>query len=334
MTLLSCYKVRFPLQYTLQTQTDVYFEQTVKGEPGATFTGACLGEPMQKNASVLDQQIAGSIIPVAPIVKWAGGKRQLLGQLQQFFPSNITSYCEPFLGGGAVLFHLQPKIAYVNDLNKELIDMYKCVRDHPDELISELHTHPNDAEHFYAVREWDRNQEAYDGLSEVKRAARMLFLNKTCYNGLYRVNSTGKFNTPFGRYVNPDIVNEEGLRAVSHYLNTATVEFYSEDYSSVLDSIPEGTFVYLDPPYDPVSTTSNFTSYVKGGFGQEEQKRLKECCDKLSERGILFMLSNSSTEFIRNLYKDYNIDIVRAKRNINSDGAGRMHVDEVVIRNY
>lgn len=271
---------------------------------------------------------------VAPVVKWVGGKRQLMDALTPLFPKRITSYCEPFLGGGAVLFQLQPRKALVNDVNTELIQMYQVIRDHIDELIAELQKHPNDSGHYYEVRDWDRDRETYEKMDRIQRAARIIYLNKTCYNGLFRVNNSGEFNTPFGHYKNPNIVNEQTLRAVSRYFQQAEITFCNTDYAEVLSGVQKGTFVYLDPPYDPVSDTANFTGYAKGGFGREEQIRLRECCDDLNRRGIKFMLSNSATDFIKEQYGAYNITIVKAKRAINSNAAKRGQVDEVVVRNY
>lgn len=271
---------------------------------------------------------------VAPVVKWVGGKRQLLDDLTPLFPKRVSSYCEPFLGGGAVLFRLQPNIAYVNDINSELIEMYQVIRDNVEELITALGDHPNTEQHFYTVRDWDRNKEQYRNLTGVQRAARLIYLNKTCYNGLFRVNNAGEFNTPFGDYKNPNIVNAPTLRAVSNYFKKAQVTFSSVNYAEVLANVGKGTFVYLDPPYDPVSDTANFTGYTKGGFDRAEQIRLRQCCDELNKRGIKFMLSNSATDFIKEQYANYHITIVKAKRAINSNSAKRGQVDEVVVRNY
>ena len=174
----------------------------------------------------------------------------------------------------------------------------------------------------------------YAALSEVERAARIIYLNKTCYNGLYRVNNAGEFNTPFGSYKSPNIVNAPVLKAVSKYFNSADITITSLDYSEVLTSITPKTFVYLDPPYDPVSDTANFTGYVKGGFSREDQIKLRDCCNDLNERKIKFMLSNSATDFIREIYANYNITTVKAKRAVNSVASKRGDVEEVVIRNY
>ena len=269
-----------------------------------------------------------------PVVKWVGGKRQLLPTLTPLLPDRFTTYCEPFLGGGAMLFWRQPQRAIVNDINGDLILMYEVIRDNADDLIAELETHRNESEHFYEVRDWDRNRDFYDALTNVQKAARIIYLNKTCYNGLFRVNNAGEFNTPFGSYRNPNIVNAPILRAVSNYFQRADIEFSCRDYADVLAEIPRGAFVYLDPPYDPVSDTSNFTGYSRGGFSREDQVLLRECCDELTQRGIKFMLSNSSTDFIREQYAEYNITIVQAKRAVNSNAARRGQVDEVVVRNY
>lgn len=271
---------------------------------------------------------------VAPVLKWAGGKRQLVETFLDLIPERISTYCEPFLGGGALFFRLQPKVAYINDINEDLMLVYSVIRDDVEQLICELKEFKNESEFFYSVRDWDRDKEKYLSLSDVKRAARIIFLNKTCFNGLYRVNNAGEFNAPFGYYKNPNIVNAPVLLAVSKYLNSAQIHLTSLDYAEVLLSIPKNTFVYLDPPYDPISTTSNFTGYSKGGFSREEQIRLRECCDWLNERKIKFMLSNSATDFILEQYSAYNITIVQAKRSINSVGDRRGNIDEVVVRNY
>lgn len=271
---------------------------------------------------------------VAPVLKWVGGKRQLLDTLVPLLPKRISTYCEPFVGGGAMLFNMQPSLAYINDINSDLILVYNIIKNDVESLILALTEYKNEAEFFYSVRDWDRNKKKYESLTDIERAARIIYLNKTCYNGLYRVNNAGEFNSPFGNYKNPNIVNAPVLRAVNSYFNSATIHFTSTDYAEVLASIPKGTFVYLDPPYDPISSTSNFTGYSKGGFTQADQIRLRKCCDELNKRGIKFMLSNSSTEFIREQYSAYQITTVHAKRAINSVANKRGDVDEVVVRNY
>ena len=271
---------------------------------------------------------------VAPVVKWVGGKRQLLDEITPLLPKRITSYCEPFLGGGAVLFSIQPTKAIVNDLNQDLITVYEVIRDDVDSLLESLKKHENTAEYFYAIRDMDRDKEVYQSMSKIERASRLIYLNKTCYNGLFRVNLSGEFNSPFGHYKNPNIVNEPILRAVSKYFSASNITFYSEDFAETLKRVRKGGFVYLDPPYDPVSDTASFTGYNKGGFDRNEQLRLKQCCDELTRRGVKFMLSNSATEFIKELYGEYEITIVKAKRAINSDASKRGAIEEVLIRNY
>ncbi|MDD2402765.1 MAG: DNA adenine methylase [Clostridia bacterium] len=271
---------------------------------------------------------------VTPVLKWVGGKRQLLSEIRKYIPKKITTYYEPFIGGGAVLFDIQPKQAIVNDINKELINLYEVIKDNVDSLIEDLRKHKNEADYFYKIRVADRDKKVYLNLSKVERASRVHYLNKTCYNGLFRVNQAGQFNSPFGRYNNPNITNEITLRAVSKYFNDANIIFKCGDFEEGVKGIRKGAFVYFDSPYDPVSDSSNFTGYAKGGFDRNEQIRLKKLCDKLDNKGIKFLLSNSATDFILELYKDYNIEIIKAKRTINSNADKRGEVDEVLVRNY
>ena len=212
---------------------------------------------------------------VAPVVKWVGGKRQLLDEITPLLPKRVTNYCEPFLGGGAVLFSIQPSKAIVNDLNADLITVYEVIRDDVEALIESLKKHENTSEYFYTLRDIDRDKASYQSLSKVEKASRLIYLNKTCFNGLFRVNSSGELNSPFGHYKNPNIVNEPVLRAVSKYFNASNIAFYSEDFAETLLRVHKGGFVYLDPPYDPVSDTASFTGYNEGGFDKSEQIRLK-----------------------------------------------------------
>lgn len=270
---------------------------------------------------------------VMPFLKWVGGKRQLMSDIEPLIPSKISTYYEPFIGGGAVFFNQQPKRAVINDYNAELINVYKMVRDHVEELIEDLATHENESEYFYRIRSQDR-EEGFENLSALKRASRVIYLNKTCFNGLYRVNSSGEFNTPFGRYKNPNIINEPVLKAVSKYLQNNNIELLSGDFEDALKGARKGAFVYLDPPYDPISKSSNFTGYVEGGFGSDQQERLRDTCVKLHQKGVNFLLSNSATPFIKDLYKDFEIIEVDAKRHINSVASKRGEVTEVLVRNY
>lgn len=270
---------------------------------------------------------------VTPFLKWVGGKRQLMPTIVTHLPKNINelTYVEPFIGGGAVLFHLQPKNAIINDLNEELINVYEVIKNNLEELIEDLKKHKNEPDYFYEIRSLDRNDN-FKNLSKVERASRVIYLNKTCYNGLYRVNNAGEFNSPFGRYKNPNIVNEPTLKAVSKYLNSNNIVIRNGDYNDVLKTIDKNSFVYLDPPYHPISESSNFTGYVQGGWDLFDQIRLREVCDELNAKGIKFLLSNSSAQFIKDQYAKYKIEIVKANRAINSNGANRGEVDEVLKR--
>lgn len=277
---------------------------------------------------------------VMPVVKWVGGKRQLIDEIKSRIPKTCKTYYEPFFGGGAVLFALQPKRAVINDLNDSLIKTYRVIKDNADELIASLSLHENTSEYFYEIRNEDLYPKTFNLKSEVEIASRLIYLNKTCFNGLFRVNSSGHFNTPFGNYKNPNIVNEPVIRAVSKYFNDNEISILNGDFAAACQGAQKGDFVYLDPPYDPVSDTASFTGYNAGGFGSEEQIRLRDLCVELDEKGVKFLLSNSATKFIMELYNSKNfeskitIDIVKAKRSINSNGNKRGEVDEVLIRNY
>ena len=272
---------------------------------------------------------------VVPFLKWAGGKRQLMPEIREMLPDGVTThpYYEPFIGGGALFFELLPKRAVINDYNEELINVYTVIRDNPSELIEDLQRHKNTAEYFYKIRAIDR-QPLFSNLTRIERASRIIYLNKTCYNGLYRVNNAGEFNSPFGRYKNPNIVNEPVIKAVSKYLNSSQIQISSCDYALILKDIPTDSFVYLDPPYHPISESSSFTGYVQGGWDEGDQLRLRDVCNRLRNNGIKFLLSNSASDFIREIYSDYNIHIVQAKRSVNSNSSRRGQVDEFLIRNY
>lgn len=272
---------------------------------------------------------------IAPFLKWVGGKRQIMPAIVDHLPKKISkfNYIEPFIGGGAVLFYLQPKKSIISDFNSELINVYEVIKNDLDSLIIDLKKHKNEANYFYQIRGIDRTEE-FKKLSKVERASRIIYLNKTCFNGLYRVNNAGEFNAPFGRYKNPNIVNEPTLRAVNKYFNSNEIQFYTGDYAETLKFANENSFVYLDPPYHPISENPNFTGYIQGGWEVQDQIRLRESCDELNSKGIKFLLSNSSSPFIIDLYKDYRISIVKAIRAINSNGADRGEVDEVLVRNY
>lgn len=266
-----------------------------------------------------------------PFIKWAGGKTQLIDQLRQRFPAKFARYYEPFIGGGALFFDCARPDSCISDINAELIDCYKVVRDQTSDLIDELKSFKNEEDFFYQIRNADRSEE-FKSWTLVRRAARFIFLNRTCFNGLHRVNSKGHFNVPFGHYKNPLIVAADNLMACSKAL--AQVEIMCAPFDAVESRAQSGDFIYFDPPYAPLSKTSKFTAYAKDAFGDAQQIELRNLCRRLDEKGVLWMLSNSSAELIADLYKEFKIETVAARRNINSVGSGRGQVSEYIIRNY
>ena len=268
-----------------------------------------------------------------PFLKWAGGKRQLLPEIRKYVPKQFDTYYEPFVGAGAVLFDLQPKKAMINDINVELVNTYQVIREHVDELVETLKKHKNDKDYYYHIRNLDRTAEFHQ-LSMIERSARMIYLNKTCFNGLYRVNRQGQFNVPYGKYKNPNIVNEEVLRAVHHYLTNNDITILNVDFVQAVETAKAGDFIYFDPPYDPVSETASFTSYSLGGFDRDDQLRLRDLFIELHERGCYVLLSNSATEFIQDIYADFHVELVSASRAINSVASKRGKIAEVLVRNY
>ena len=258
-----------------------------------------------------------------PFVKWAGGKRSIMDKLTQRMPNEFNNYYEPFVGGGAVFFTLNFNMANLSDLNPDLITTYNIVRDKPSELISALENHEmaNCKEYFYNVRS------EHDLTDAVEISARFIYLNKTCFNGLYRVNKSGEFNVPFGNYKKPNIVQIDNIKACSKKLQTATIRH--RNYNDI--SPESGDFVYFDPPYYPVNKAC-FTTYTKYGFSQADHIELHSFTSKLCNNGVKVMISNSNTEFIRSLYDtpEFNIDIISAPRYINYNG-NRTPVEELII---
>ena len=269
-----------------------------------------------------------------PFLKWAGGKTQLLNQFEQFFPpkEHIKEYLEPFVGSAALFFHLQPERAHLADNNEELINCYKQVQRNVQAVIELLRTHKrfHSARHYYKVRAFHPKD-----LSPAERAARLIYLNKTCYNGLYRVNSRGQFNVPIGRYANPPILDEALLQSASRVLRGVGLHCMPFDRFCV-EFAERGDFVYFDPPYVPLSKTSNFTSYTKDTFTLEDQQHLRDIFIALDRRGCLLMLSNSASTLVRNLYKSCGATTfeVSARRAINSAAGKRKAIPELVILNY
>jgi DNA adenine methylase len=274
-----------------------------------------------------------------PFIKWVGGKRQLLDQfrLMNLYPPEKfdplkNNYFEPFVGGGAVFFDLMPEKAYLSDLNKELVITYNVIKNNLNLLVKSLKKHKNTKEHFLKMR-----SKKIDKLTDIEIASRFIYLNRTCFNGLYRVNSKGEFNVPFGQNKNPLICDEKNLEKVSKALQN--VEIKNEDYKNVLKYAKKGDFVYFDPPYYPVSKTSSFTSYTKKSFLEKEQIELCDTFVELTKRGCFVMLSNSDTPFINKIYSDIKskkirISKVYATRAVNSKASGRGKITEVLITNY
>ena len=278
---------------------------------------------------------------IKPFLKWAGGKTQLLPILKRYLPDDIYDlrYFEPFVGAGALFFELQPARGVVCDNNKELMLTYLAVKEQVEELINllKVHRERNDEEYYYQVRNQDRDTTAFARLTDLEKAARLIYLNKTCFNGLYRVNSSGFFNVPFGRYKNPSIFDASILRAIHRYLNRpgTEIEILCVDYAETVANAGRDSFIYFDPPYHKVGKKS-FTSYQAGGFDEREQERLRDVFVQRTAAGAKCLLSNADTPFVRELYEDKGFEIIelRAKRNINSDGAKRGEVGEVLIKNW
>ncbi len=271
-----------------------------------------------------------------PFVKWAGGKRQIIDKLLKYAPDNFNTYYEPFVGGGALLFELQPKKAVINDYNSELMNVFECIKDEEkfSNLCNELNHHEanHSEEYYYKIRDIDRNKSKYNKMADYKKAARTIYLNKACFNGLYRVNSKNEFNVPFGKKNKVNTYDGPNLGIIHCLLNFFDIQLMSGDFEDAVKTAKKGDFVYFDPPYD--SETETFNSYTEGGFGKAEQERLFKVFKKLDKKGCYVMLSNHNTKMINDLYKEYNIHVVEAKRNINSNGKKREKVEEVIITNY
>ncbi len=271
-----------------------------------------------------------------PFVKWAGGKRQIIDKLKKYVPDEFDTYYEPFVGGGALLFELSPKKAVINDSNMELMNVYKCLCDLDKfkKMCSVLNHYEtqHSEEFYYEIRNKDRNKASYNRLSDYTKAARTIYLNKACFNGLYRVNSKNEFNVPFGKKLKINTYEGSNLITVSNYLTMNDIKILSVDFEEAVSAAKKGDFVYFDPPYD--SDTNTFNSYTEEGFNKDEQRRLAKVFKELAARGVYVMLSNHNTVLINELYKDYNIHLIEAKRNINANGSKRGNVEEVIITNF
>lgn len=272
-----------------------------------------------------------------PFVKWAGGKTQLLDRLHTFMPNKFNNYFEPFIGGGSFFLNLAPAKATINDFNSELICAYRCFQN--DEMFKLLkeelkqHEMNHSEEYYYKIRSMDKEEEFFKLPIHV-RAARMIYLNKACFNGLYRVNSKGFFNVPSGRKKKVVTFDEDNFDFLREYFRKNDITILNGDFEEATKIAKAGDFVYFDPPYDVIENKNSFTSYAKNDFGKDEQIRLAMLYKKLSDSGVFVMLSNHNTAFINELYKDFNIHVVNAKRMINSKADGRGDVEEVIITNY
>jgi DNA adenine methylase len=287
----------------------------------------------QTNFAVLGVPPVGNT-EAQPFLKWVGGKAQLLAQFDEFLPERVNRYFEPFIGGGAVFFHLRHRFpemrAFLRDINPELINTYLAVRDFPEELMRRLDAHllrfrADRENYFYLIRA----QHHLPAGEVVERAARMIFLNKTCFNGLWRVNARGEFNVPIGSHGNPSLYDRANILAASHALRD--VHLATQDFRDTMNEARRGDFAYIDPPYVPISATASFTSYTKEDFGAEEQRELAALFSDAARRGVHQMLSNSDVPFVRNLYRGFKIQTVQARRAINCDGSKRGTVNEVVV---
>jgi len=270
----------------------------------------------------------GRAVP-RPFLKWVGGKTQLLDRIGPHLPDEIDRYYEPFVGGGALFFRFGPSTATLGDANPELVHCWSIVRDEPDALIEALRVHVYEKDYYYSVRALRP-----EDLPPIERAARTVFLNRTGFNGLYRVNKSGGFNVPFGRYKNPLICDEENIRACSRFLQETDLR--CGDFEAVVKGASEGDFVYFDPPYIPMSATANFTDYRPGGFGRPQHDRLAKTMERLARRGVKVVLSNSDAPGVRGLYEglkapNLKVHVVRATRSINSKATRRGKVNELLV---
>lgn len=283
-----------------------------------------------------------------PFVKWVGGKTQIVKILIKLIEEEFAEYnryIEPFIGGGALLLKLKPTTFIINDKNVELINLYKIVKNYPNELITFLKEHQinNSREYFYEIRSLDRNDDYWNPNltleQKIKHAARFIYLNKTCFNGMYRVNSLGYFNVPYSNYKNPNIINEEVILNISKFLNVTNNKIFNLDFDFVINESRKNDLIYFDPPYIPLDESKKFTNYTKEGFDFNEQIRLRDCCIKLIEKGVNIILSNSNSEKTYDIYdlknptSKFQYIEVNVLRSINSKGDKRRGTKELIIWN-
>lgn len=276
-----------------------------------------------------------TVARIQPFVAWAGGKQQLLPEIEQEIKraGHFTTYYEPFVGGGSVLFDLLPKQAVINDYNAELINAYRVIKTDVDDLIAELAKGENTAEEYYRIRALDRAP-GYQRLSKVKKAARFIYLNKTCFNALYRVNRQGYFNSAYGKRKKVNIIQADNLSKISQYLNDNDIKLHTGDFAEILENVEPDSLIYIDPPYVPANEIANFTRYTDNQFRKNDQRRLANKCRQLDKLGIKFIASNSDTPIVQELYRGFNFRFVSARRLINVKGTGRKEIDETLITNF
>jgi DNA adenine methylase len=286
----------------------------------------------------MKQQYDYLFVTPKPFVKWAGGKRQLIPILHQSLPHTFSTYYEPFLGGGALLFHIltekKDSKCIISDLNSDLVLAYTIIRDKVEALLDSLKNHEKNYQkdsksYYYSIRKSNPQ-------NDIEKTSRLIFLNRTCFNGLYRVNSKGKFNVPLGKYSNPNIVNEENIRSVSHILQSCKVSIKCQDFEAVLRDTKKGDLVYFDPPYQPISYTANFTSYTNKDFTNDDLRRLAELCFKLDTKGCKVLLSNSDSKEVADMFSTnpWQVKRINANRSINSNSKKRTGHFELLIKNY
>jgi len=275
-----------------------------------------------------------NIIKAKPIIKWVWWKRQLISQFEKLYPKEFNNYFEPFLWWWAVFFNIQREKSFLSDINEELINVYKTIQTSPKKLICFLESLENSKEQFLKIRLWDREEWGLKKYSNIERAGRFIYMNRTCFNWLYRVNSKWEFNVPFWKYTNPNYVQRENILNTSELLNKTKADIKVQSFEQILTKAKKWDFVYFDPPYDVLSTSANFTSYDRSWFWQDMQAKLADIYSKLDKKWVNVMLSNHNTPFIRDLYKWFNFEIVKARRSINSKASWRGKVDEIVVMNY
>lgn len=271
-----------------------------------------------------------------PFIKWAGGKNRFAERIVSILGKECNNYFEPFIGSGAVLLQMNPKKAYCSDVNAELINLYQIVKDNPKELIMELYNNfiPfHNEEFYYKIRSWDRENDYFTRYNSIRRAARFIYLNKACYNGIWRVNQSGQNNVPFGKNLTPTFLQDNIIYEAHDFFVQRNVVFFVSDYKDIVKKARRGDVVYFDPPYDKDEGQSSFLEYNQSTFGREEQMNLKKICDRLVARGVRVGVSNSGTSFIRDLYNGYKIESFDVNRTIGGTRESRHVYKEVFIYN-